>query len=62
METLLTTRIYNEVDKREIILNCNHIVSVEPIDEKSCYIELSNRGSIRVQETFEALVELLHEN
>ena len=62
MKTLLTTRIYNDVNRRKIVLNCDHIVSFEPLDEKSCYIELSNRDGIRVQETFETLVEILHKN
>lgn len=71
METLLTTIVLSKEDgtekQREVLLNCNHIISIEPLFigsrevEHRSVITLVNNVTITVAEHFDALVEVLHE-
>ena len=71
METLLTTVVLSNGDgtekQREVLLNCNHIISIEPLFiglreiENRSVIALVNDVTLTVAENFDALVEVLHE-
>ena len=71
METLLTTVVLSKENgtekQREVLLNCNHIVSIEPLFigsreiENRSVVTLVNNAVLTVAEHFDALVEVLHE-
>lgn len=65
METLLTTEvdIFDE-SRREILINTAHIICMRPSedDKNQTNLVMSNDRRITIEETFDFLVELIHEN
>lgn len=68
METLLTTIIDNgstclgkKPTRTETIINCANIINIEPHTNNFSKINLVDGSCIVVDETFDALVEVLHE-